>query len=905
MREDGAPVGQPEGRLLRLQTQVGLTLGGLVFVTAIVLAAVLSSTAESRVLRISAENLENLSAQMARELSAGMDNFLRDVQDQAVRDRFASSASSMPSMRAALDQFQQNHPEFAYVSIVDVASKRVIAANGGIFEGGDAAGRPTFEQGKLAPYLGDVHDAVRLAELLPKPVQGEALRFLDVAAPIRDESGKVFRVFASHVGWDWTSSVRDHVFGPIGEQRGIEAFIVDTRGKVVMSRVASVPVGTDLRAVAGGSSAAAQRVEWPDQQPYLTTVAPVAPRGSFQGFGWKVVAREPYEAAYAAARDLRNAFMLGALGLGLVAALLAWLAAGRLTRPVRALADAVRRGQGHGHSLDSVASTARVGEVREVARAMTSLTDSARRQAEAADTSERQFAVLAGSLPQLVWEADAAGHLEYVNKPWLRERLDGSCTVADLARVIHLDDCAQFTSAWRISAATGEPLKVRCRLHVPEADHPVWHDIEARAVNAPAGGVLRWIGTMFDVNDTVLAAERTERRLAQERSAREEAERLSRMRDEFMATVSHELRSPLSAITGWSDILARKANADETLAKAAQVIRRNAMLQAQLIDDLLDMTAVIAGKLTLNESVFDLSTLAKEVTLSHLHAAQQKGVALTCGEAVPAMVRGDARRVSQVLSNLIVNGIKFTDAGGRVEVSLGTDHGQATVKVRDTGRGISPTFLPHVFERLRQEDASKSRKAGGLGIGLAIAKAVVELHHGTIRAHSDGPSTGAEFTFTLALAEPDADPLLAADEELEPALDMDLSELSVLLVDDEQDAREVGQIALASMGARVRMAASAAEALRILQGERFDLLVSDIGMPGMDGLAFVRALRTGGSPNADIPAVALSAFALESEQAEGIAAGFDAYVTKPISLRRLGKGLAHAQRRRRATRTGA
>jgi signal transduction histidine kinase/ActR/RegA family two-component response regulator/HAMP domain-containing protein len=903
MRTDGAPAGQPEGRLLRLQTQVGLTLGGLVFATAIVLAAVLSSTAETRVLRISAENLENLSAQMARELSAGMDSFLRDVQDQAVRDRFASSTSTVASMRAALDQFQQNHPEFAYVSIVDVATGRVIAANGGIFEGGSASERPTFEQGKLAPYLGDVHEAVRLAELLPKPVPGETLRFLDVAAPIRDASGKVIRVFASHIGWDWTSSVHDHVFGPIGDQRGIDAFIVDTRGKVVMSRVASVPVGTDLRAMVGGSSAAAQRVEWPDQQPYLTTVAPVAPRGDFKGFGWKVVAREPYEAAYAAARDLRNAFMLGALGLGLFAAFLAWLAAGRLTRPVRALADAVRTGQGH--SFDSVASTARVGEVREVARAMTSLTDSARRQAEAADTSERQFAVLAGSLPQLVWEADAAGQLAYVNKQWLRERLDEASTVADLARVIHLDDCAQFTSAWRSSVATGDPLKVRCRLHVPEADQPVWHDIEARAVNAPGGGVLRWIGTMFDVNDTVLAAERTERRLAQERSAREEAERLSRMRDEFMATVSHELRSPLSAITGWSDILARKANADETLAKAAQVIRRNAMLQAQLIDDLLDMTAVMAGKLTLNESVFDLSALAKEVTLSHLHAAQHKGVALTCGEAVPAMVHGDERRVSQVLSNLIVNGIKFTDAGGRVEVSLRTDHGQAEVKVRDTGRGISPTFLPHVFERLRQEDASKSRKAGGLGIGLAIAKAVVELHHGTIRAHSDGPSTGAEFTFTLALVEHDADPVPAANDALEPAIDIDLSEVSVLLVDDEQDAREVGQIALASMGARVRMAASATEALRILQGERFDLLVSDIGMPGMDGLAFVRALRAAGSPNADIPAVALSAFALESEQAEGIAAGFDAYVSKPISLRRLAKGLADAQRRRKATRTGA
>jgi signal transduction histidine kinase/ActR/RegA family two-component response regulator len=901
MQTESVPAGPSRWKMIRLRTQVGVALGGLAFLTALVLAAVLSSTAESRVLRISAENLENLAGQMARELSDGMDNFSRDVQDQAARDRFRLAQASVPEMRAALDEFKKNHPEFAYVSIVDVATKRVVAANGGIFEGGDAAGRPTFEQGKLAPYLGDVHDAVRLAELLPKPAQGESLRFLDVAAPIRDPSGKVFRVLASHVGFDWTTAVRDHVFGPVGQQRGLDTFIVDTQGKVVMSGVPGVPVGTDLRSLMGAPRAAAQRVEWPDRKPYLTTVAAVAPRGAFNGFGWRVVARQPYEAAYAPARDLRNAFMLGAVGVSLAAALLAWLVAGRLTRPVRALADAARAGQG---AFEAMAK-GRVGEVQEVARAMTSLSDSARQQTEVAQTRERQFAVLAGSLPQVVWEADAGGQLQYINKQWLRDRLDeGSSTVADLARVIHLDECRQFSEAWRVSLATGEPLRVRCRLHLPDSPQPVWHDVEARSVRAPSGQVLRWIGTMFDVNDSVLTAERTERRLKEERGAREEAERLSRMRDEFMATVSHELRSPLSAITGWSDILARKASADETLTKAAQVIRRNAMLQAQLIDDLLDMTAVIAGKLTLSESVFDVTALAREVTLSHLHAAQQKGVALACDDGLPAMVRGDARRISQVLSNLVGNAIKFTEAGGRVQVSLSTQDGEATVKIGDTGRGISPAFLPHVFERLRQEDASKTRKAGGLGIGLAIAKAVVDLHHGTISAHSAGLGAGAEFVFTLPLA--DHVPYRAPPQEPADSLgDVDLSGVHILLVDDEKDAREVGQIALASMGAQVKTASSGAEALRILERERFDLLVSDVGMPAMDGLTFVRTLRAGDSPNAAIPAVALSAFALQSEQAEGLAAGFDAYVTKPISLRRLGEGLAMAQRRRPEARTQA
>ena len=894
MHVNSASAARGEHGYFRLQTQIGLALGGLALVTALVLAIVLASTAERRILLISAQNLENLSGQMARELSDGMEGFSREVQDQAVRERFTSRSSSVAAMRQALDEFKQNHPEFAYVSIVDVASKRVIAANGGIFEGGDASGRPTFEEGKIAPFLGDVHEAVRLAELLPKPVQGETLRFLDVAAPIRDETGKVFRVFASHVGWGWTADVRDHVLGPIAQQRGVDVFLVDTQGKVVLSAVGSVPVGTNLSSLARDPAGLARRVSWPDREPYLTAVAAVAPRGHFTGFGWKVVARQPYEAAYAPARDMRNAFLLGALGLGLTAALLAWWVAARLTRPVRALAEAAR--SGHDSSFQSMAERSRVDEVHEVARAMTSLSDSARRQAEAADSRERQFAVLAGSLPQIVWEADANGQLQYVNKQWLVDKLAGSRSVADLARIIHLDDCAAFTSAWRESFATGEPLKVRCRLQLAERGGIAWHDVEARSVKSPGGQVLRWIGTMFDVDESVRAAEHTEQRLAQERNAREEAERLSRMRDEFMATVSHELRSPLSAITGWSDILARKATADETLAKAAQVIRRNALLQARLIDDLLDMTAVMAGKLTLEVTTFDLCALAREVTLSHLNAAQQKGVALSCAEASPAMVHGDSRRMSQVLSNLIGNAIKFTDAGGRIEVVAHAQDGHACVRVKDTGHGISASFLPHVFERLRQEDSSKSRRAGGLGIGLAIAKAVVDLHHGDIAARSDGPGAGAEFSICVPLAE-GSDPGAPKGDDAQAAA-ADLSGLSMLLVDDETDAREVGQIALASMGAQVRTVSSAAEALRLLQSQRFDVLVSDIGMPEMDGLSLVRALRAGSSPSATIPAVALSAFALRTEQAEGLAAGFDAYVTKPISLRRLGEGVLLARRRR-------
>lgn len=398
----------------RLQTRVGLSIGGLLLLLAMVLAGVLSAAAEKQILRISAENLENLSLQMGRELSDDMDRFSRDVLEQSTRERFTEPGASRASMRMGLDQFKQGHPEFAYVSIVDAATARVIAANGGIFEDGSAAGRPTYEEGKKAPYLGDVHDAVRLAELLPKPANGEALRFLDVAAPIYDASGKAFRVFAAHVAWQWANGVRDHVLGPLKVKRGVEVFIVDTKGKVVLGSGAT-PVGTSLAMLSSDRMPSAQRVVWPGGNTYLSFVADVLPQGRFSGFGWKVVVRQPYDLAFGPARNLRYAFFLGALAFGLAAAGIARVVAGRLTLPVRLLADAAKRA-GSQEGFSALQSAGGVGEVLEVNRALSKLSDTARVHAEASETKDRQFAVLAASLPQVVWQADAAGRMEYVNK---------------------------------------------------------------------------------------------------------------------------------------------------------------------------------------------------------------------------------------------------------------------------------------------------------------------------------------------------------------------------------------------------------------------------------------------------------------------------------------------------------
>ncbi len=368
--------------------------------------------------------------------------------------------------------------------------------------------------------------------------------------------------------------------------------------------------------------------------------------------------------------------------------------------------------------------------------------------------------------------------------------------------------------------------------------------------------------------------------------AKEEAERSNALKDEFLAVLSHELRSPLSAISGWADILEKHAVGNDLLVKAALVIRRNAQLQTRMINDLLDMSAVVAGKLVVQRETLDLAALAAESLLSHLHAAQARGIVLRCDAAGPLWVVGDAQRLGQVMANLVGNALKFSAEGAAVDVTAAMDGaGHVRLSVRDTGRGISAEFLPYVFDRLRQEDGSRTRKAGGLGLGLAIARAIVELHDGDILAHSDGVGQGARFDVRLPVAPPPARPPLTAIAEpagQPPRLDG----VRVLLVDDEDDARDVGQAALQELGAEVTVAGGARAALALLPEARFDVLVSDIGMPEMDGLALIRAVRAAPA-TAALPAVALTAFAMLPDRQSGLAAGFQRYVAKPIDVRKL------------------
>lgn len=883
-------------RLGSIQARLGLALAVLVLFVCVFLALLLSRAAETQVVRQSGANLEVLSRQLARELSAGMNGFAQAVVTQTYRDRFRDPDATPASMREALDEFVKTNGDFSYVSIMDAKTGLVVAANGGVFEGGNATGRPVLERGRHGLFIGDVHDAVRLAELLPKPPNGEALRFLDVSAPIRDAAGDVIRVFATHIAFQWTDRLRSSTFGPLKAGYGVEAVLVDTENKVVLAASSDLPIGTDLGALVALGDEPASVARWPGGGDYLTVVATTVAHGDFPGFGWRVISRQPVALAALAASNLRTAFLLGAVLLGLVGALLAWWATGRLLRPIRQLAqsgDDTRIAAIT--AFESGSGSKSLSEVAGVQRAMERMARTTRTQTAARHLSEQQFAALADSISQRVFQTDANGRVEYVNQAWLRI----SSTPEQLLRrpletLFEQDTGAVLLQSWPSSLKTGTPLNMRCLLMPHGQTESHWYDITARPVFDEAGTTTAWVGTLVDVHQIVLDAQTARQALRVERSARQEAEQMSKLRDDFLAVVSHELRSPLNVISGWAEILRRKGQNDPTATKAAEVIRTHARQQAALIDDLLDATAVAAGKLILNLQPTDISRATADAVAAHLHAAQTKGVALNYSDAPACVVQGDQRRVTQMLANLLDNAIKFTDAGGAIDVKVQASQSEVRVFVHDTGRGVDPDFLPHVFEQMRQQDSSKTRRAGGLGLGLSIVQGLAALHRGSVTALSKGLGQGSTFILRFPL---DATGSVAPRSLPAAGEDADVIELlgcRILLVDDEPDAREMAQVALNSLGALVSVAGSGAEALQMLaSSSRFDVLISDIGMPEMDGLMLIRQVRKNASLR-NLPAVALTAFAMESDRLAGLSAGFQAYVTKPISLRRLSEAVAQA-----------
>ncbi len=392
----------------------------------------------------------------------------------------------------------------------------------------------------------------------------------------------------------------------------------------------------------------------------------------------------------------------------------------------------------------------------------------------------------------------------------------------------------------------------------------------------------------------ITARKKTEKELAQllvrERTARADAEKANRLKDEFLATLSHELRTPLNAVIGWARILKSGRLDPESSVHAIEVIERNAWAQKQIIEDILDVSRVITGKLQLHLGPVDLASVVNAALDAVRPALEAKEIKIeTEFQSGLKIIAGDADRLQQVVWNLLSNASKFTPTGGVVGVRVGLKGTYAEIVVSDTGPGIAPEFLPHVFERFRQADGSTTRTHGGLGLGLAIVRHLVELHGGLIAAENVSSGTGAFFTVKLPLPSTELSrESLPPATPIENVAEVDLQNLRILVVEDELDALDLLTIDLTAHGAKVQGASSAAQALELLREDKFDLLISDIGMADTDGYNLIRQVRTQeGEQGKHIPAIALTAYARTQDRIRAITAGYNTHVAKPVEIREL------------------
>ncbi|GAA6619063.1 ATP-binding protein [Scytonema sp. NUACC26] len=514
-----------------------------------------------------------------------------------------------------------------------------------------------------------------------------------------------------------------------------------------------------------------------------------------------------------------------------------------------------------------------------------------RKQTEATlRQSEERYRYLAESIPQLVWTADADGILTDVNQRW------SDYTGLSLAQaqtfgweaIAHPDDLPTISQNW--AAAQHARVNYRAEGRMRRADGAYrWYLHQAVPLKNEQGQVIKWFGTATDIENQKQLDQQRQWLLEQEQTARAEAETANRIKDEFLAVLSHELRSPLNPILGWSQLLlSSKLDATKTI-HALQTIERNAKLQAQLIEDLLDVSRILRGKLSLAMVPVNLALTIEAAIETVRLAAQAKSIQIdTVFDSNTGLVLGDSARLQQAIWNLLTNAVKFTSPGGRVKIQLECIDCRVQITVSDTGKGIHPDFLPYVFDYFRQADATTTRKFGGLGLGLAIVRHLVELHGGTVRAESPGEGLGATFTVSLPVLNEDNSIKDEDNSSLLAHEALPLSGMQVLVVDDEADSRELVTFILEQRGAIVTAVASALEALQIMAKTQPNVLVSDIGMPDMDGYMLVQQIRAMQSEqNSQLKAIALTAYAGEIDRQKALAVGFQDRVAKPVDPDRL------------------
>jgi len=514
---------------------------------------------------------------------------------------------------------------------------------------------------------------------------------------------------------------------------------------------------------------------------------------------------------------------------------------------------------------------------------------------------------------------------------WLRVTLssigDAVITTDVEARVTFMNRVAESLTGWTQDEVMGRPLTDIFQILNEQSRQPVENpalrtlgagaivglanhtlliakdgverpiDDTAAPIRNEQGEVVGVVLVFRDISERKRMELERERLLATAQAAQKEAEQANRLKDEFLATASHELRTPLTAVVGWSRMLRTGKLDAENSARALESIERNATLQTKLIDDLLDVSRIITGKLTLDRRPIEIAHVVSDAVNTIRPAADAKHITIeTSFDTEAGPVLGDVNRLQQVVWNLLSNAVKFTPKDGRIEVALQRVNSEVEVSVGDSGEGISSEFLPYVFDRFSQGDGKTTRSHSGLGLGLAIVRQLVELHGGTVKAHSDGPGLGATFKLRLPIlsinrvpgsktAASDLTPVRARvtdglSIECSPRLDG----VRVLIVDDDSDTRQMLKAVLSECQAEVITAASAAEAIKEIEQRKPDVLVSDLGMPEQDGYELIKQVRETESADhtARIPALALTAYAKAEDRVRALAGGYQVHLAKPV-----------------------
>ncbi len=517
--------------------------------------------------------------------------------------------------------------------------------------------------------------------------------------------------------------------------------------------------------------------------------------------------------------------------------------------------------------------------------------DWALRRSAALRASEERSQQLLATSPDLILLIAPDGTIRYANAA--AEAVLGQPAPAVVGRsALELftagpatDATAHPLAAWLLALRRDEPPAGTLQLALGgDGGKGVVLEARSRLLREAAPGEPQLLVLARDITERAQLERLQAQTLRREREVRQAAEQTNRAKDEFLAVLSHELRTPLTGVIAAIQLLRRRVRQDAELLRLTELVERNAQAQAHLVAELLDVSRIAAGKLRIAHDPVDLSTVVKEVSETYRLVAAEKGVRLQLDDASEhAVVQGDAERLRQVVVNLLANAVKFTPRGGAVRAEVRETREQVQLRVQDTGAGISPAFLPHVFEQFRQGDGSATREHEGLGLGLAIVHTLIALHGGQITAESPGEGQGATFTVALPRltdSEPAAEPAPAEGER--PPL---LAGLRVLVVEDSADTREVLQLVLEDAGATVRTAGSVAEALAVLDQQLPDVLVSDLAMPEQDGYDLLRALRRRDpAQGGQLPALALSAFASPDDQTRALAAGFQAHLGKPLRV---------------------